>query len=32
VQLEALAARADHAKALAAWRASQTTIEMLGEK
>jgi cobalt-zinc-cadmium efflux system outer membrane protein len=32
VQLEALAARADHAKALAAWRASQTTVEMLGEK
>ena len=32
VRLEALAARADHAKALAAWRASQTTVEMLGEK
>lgn len=32
VQLEALAARADHAKALAAWRASQTTVEMLGER
>lgn len=32
VRLEALAARTDHAKALAAWRASQTTIEMLGEK
>jgi cobalt-zinc-cadmium efflux system outer membrane protein len=32
VQLEALAARTDHAKALAAWRASQTTVEMLGEK
>jgi cobalt-zinc-cadmium efflux system outer membrane protein len=27
VQLEALAARADHAKALAAWRASRTTAE-----
>ena len=32
VELEALAARAEHAKALAAWRASQTTVEMLGEK
>jgi cobalt-zinc-cadmium efflux system outer membrane protein len=32
VQLEALAARTEHAKALAAWRASQTTVEMLGEK
>jgi cobalt-zinc-cadmium efflux system outer membrane protein len=32
VRLEALAARTDHAKALAAWRASQTTVEMLGEK
>jgi cobalt-zinc-cadmium efflux system outer membrane protein len=32
VRLEALAARSDHAKALAAWRASQTTVEMLGEK
>ncbi len=32
VQLEALAARADYAKALAAWRGSQTTVEMLGEK
>ena len=32
VRLEALAARTDHAKALAAWRASQTTVEMLGGK
>jgi cobalt-zinc-cadmium efflux system outer membrane protein len=32
VRLEALAARSDHAKALAAWRASQTTVEMLGGK
>lgn len=32
VQLEALAARADHAKALAAWRASQTTVDMLATK
>ena len=32
VRLEALAARTDHAKALAAWRASQTTVETLGEK
>jgi cobalt-zinc-cadmium efflux system outer membrane protein len=32
VRLEALAARTDHARALAAWRASQTTVEMLGEK
>ncbi len=32
VQLEALAARTDYAKALAAWRASQTTVEMLGDK
>ncbi len=32
VRLEALAARTDHAKALAAWRASQTTVGMLGEK
>lgn len=32
VQLEALAARADYAKALAAWRASQATAETLGEK
>jgi cobalt-zinc-cadmium efflux system outer membrane protein len=32
VRLEALAARTDHAKALAAWRASQTTMESLGEK
>ena len=32
VQLEALAARADYAKALAAWRASQTTVEMLGSQ
>ena len=32
VRLEALAARTAHAKALAAWRASQTTVEMLGEK
>jgi cobalt-zinc-cadmium efflux system outer membrane protein len=32
VRLEALAARTEHAKALAAWRASQTTVESLGEK
>ena len=32
VRLEALASRTDYAKALAAWRASQTTVEMLGEK
>jgi len=32
VRLEALAARTDYAKALAAWRASQTTVDMLGEK
>ena len=32
VRLEALAARADHAKALAAWRASQTTVEIPGGK
>ena len=32
VRLEALAARTDHAKALVAWRASQTTVEMLGGK
>ena len=32
VQLEALAARSDHARELAAWRASQTTVEMLAEK
>ena len=32
VQLEALAARVDHARALAAWRASQTTAEMLGKQ
>jgi cobalt-zinc-cadmium efflux system outer membrane protein len=32
VRLEALAARTDHAKALAAWRASLTTVDMLGEK
>ena len=30
VQLEALAARTDYAKALSAWRASQTTAQMLG--
>ena len=30
VRLEALAARTDYAKALAAWRASQTTVDMLG--
>ena len=30
VRLEALAARTDYAKALAAWRASQTTADMLG--
>jgi cobalt-zinc-cadmium efflux system outer membrane protein len=32
VRLEALAARTDHAKALAAWRASQTTVDALAEK
>ena len=32
VRLEALAARTDHAKALAAWRSSQTIADMLGEK
>ena len=32
VRLEALAARTDHAKALAAWRASQTTAEIPGAK
>jgi cobalt-zinc-cadmium efflux system outer membrane protein len=32
VRLEALAARTDHAKALAAWRASQMTGEMLKDK
>ena len=32
VRLEALAAKSDFAKALAAWRASQTTVDMLGEK
>ena len=32
VRLEALAARTDYAKALAAWRASQTTVDMLGTK
>jgi cobalt-zinc-cadmium efflux system outer membrane protein len=32
VQLEALAARGDHARALAAWRASRTPANMLGEK
>jgi cobalt-zinc-cadmium efflux system outer membrane protein len=32
VRIEALAARTDHAKALAAWRASQTTTDMLGGK
>ena len=32
VRLEALAARTDHAKALAAWRASLTTAEMPGDK
>src|SRR5262249_53672223 len=32
VRLEGLAARTEHAKALAAWRASQTTVESLGEK
>lgn len=32
VRLEALAARTDYAKALAAWRASQTTVDMLGPK
>src|SRR5260221_13399915 len=32
VRLEALAARTDHAKALAAWRASRTSTDMLGEK
>jgi cobalt-zinc-cadmium efflux system outer membrane protein len=32
VRLEALAARTDHAKALAAWRASLTTADMPGDK
>lgn len=32
VQLEALAARTDHARALAAWRAAQTTVDTLGDK
>jgi cobalt-zinc-cadmium efflux system outer membrane protein len=32
VRLEALAARTDHAKAYAAWRAAQTTAEMLETK
>ena len=32
VRLEALAARTEHAKALAAWRASQTTVDTLGGK
>ena len=32
VRLEALGARTEHAKALAAWRASQTTVDTLGEK
>jgi cobalt-zinc-cadmium efflux system outer membrane protein len=32
VRLEALAARTDHAKAYAAWRAAQTTVEMLETK
>jgi outer membrane protein, heavy metal efflux system len=32
VRLEALAARTDHAKAYAAWRAAQTTAEMLEVK
>jgi len=32
VQLEALAARTDHARALAAWRASQATVEALQPK
>jgi len=32
VRLEALAARTDHAKAYAAWRAAQTTAEMLEAK
>ena len=32
VRLEALAARTDFARALAAWRASQSTTEMLGGK
>jgi len=32
VQLEALAARTDYAKALAAWRASQATMDTLGEQ
>ncbi len=32
VQLEALAARTDYAKALAAWKASQSTMEELEEK
>jgi hypothetical protein len=32
VQLEALAARTDHAKALAAWRASLTSADSLKGK
>jgi len=32
VRLEALAARTEHAKAYAAWRAAQTTAEMLEAK
>ena len=32
VRLEALAVRTEHAKALAAWRASQATVDTLGEK
>ena len=32
VRLEALAARTDYAKALAAWRASLTTVDLRGEK
>lgn len=31
-QLEAIAAQADYAKALAAWRASQSTVGMLGSR
>jgi cobalt-zinc-cadmium efflux system outer membrane protein len=32
VRLEALAARTDHAKALAAWRAAQSTVQTLESK
>ena len=32
VELEAIAARVDHARALAGWRAAQTTVDTLGDK